>query len=669
MPKGSRISSEDDQPQDKNLQDAKVDKFIAIIRQINKGAEDFALDDENVAAKSGALRNDLNPHALRCMSEWYYQEEQAVLFQDPTIIQAAFGKEPDAILNAAIVVAEIYPAFLENVLFSIAQDKIYLNKAIALNGDNISPLNQAIKRAILGYSHALIIMLKHANKHDIKLESFELVHIGWLLRTMYANDFDPIYVELIRHFNENAYFNSIDYAAVIKETTNLSNQTDMLGWIINSATLGYPKILLSLLTQSTMLIDILQNLKLPTIDVELSEILAGRVNVQLALCYQHPKTPKEIKQKILECLQKLNLDAKEILSFSTPIGSAIFANDTDSVKAICENAKEKRALDTLEDGLIGQAAFYGHYEIILILMEYMFDKPTMAVTDKPIDKPIYDGWSLVHLFAANGFAKGIEALAEFGADFNKIGKNGNLALSLAIIRSFVGNRQKYTETIKTLLAHGAEVDIEGKSMTPLCVFVHQALYWQNGLAKLVAQSEKALKAHTVISYPAMLSQDIVRLLLSHYPIVGTSDLNVNGVVLPQCFGFMLQDNIASRRILALAKKNPSFLKEMKAVIKQIQETKHRFDAVSFSLFDAFKRIQERREVIAIPTQLVGKILEADAAILQCKAENEIQKRVKGMFLIWNKKEERLSLNTENIGAVEPKVSEPGEPEGIAVAKL
>lgn len=187
----------------------------------------------------------------------------------------------------------------------------------------------------------------------------------------------------------------------------------------------------------------------------------------------------------------------------------------DSVKTICEEAKENKTLDSLlprdysvveAETPIQQAAFYGHYEIVLALMEYMFDKPAAAAVDNPINVPLYDGWPLIYLFAANDYAKGIEALVKFGADLNQIGQQGHLALSLAIVRSFVGDKQKYTETIKVLLAHVPKVDIGEKTMTPLNTFMHHCLYWKNELPKLVGQYEKTLKAHTVASYPIMFNR-------------------------------------------------------------------------------------------------------------------------------------------------------------------
>lgn len=114
-------------------------------------------------------------------------------------------------------------------------------------------------------------------------------------------------------------------------------------------------------------------------------------------------------------------------------------------------------------------------------------------------------------------------------------------------------------------------------------------------------------------------------------------------MLPRCFDFLKEDNITSKKILIIAKKHPAFLKEICVIIQETQEARERFIAATFGLFDAFKCIQEKSDPIVIPAQLVGKILGHDVTILQCRSENEIQARVKGLFHIWNQKEKRLAL--------------------------
>jgi len=671
-PKFSHLSSESDDASHELQfnQKMKVDSFLLIVAGITNEAKNLRPSDEKFAQISGTPKN-LNSHVLECIGAWYttfcYSGKPTEIFKDQEIIQAAYHKKPHHVLNAAIVTAEYYPDFLEAILWTIPCEQIDLNTDMTFRGENISPLNQAIALATLGYGQALVMLLKYAKKHNIELKGVDLKHVGWLLRMMYTNATSSVYAEMMQYFNNNKYFNSLDYTAVIKTTNDRFEQSYMLGWIINCATLGYPKILHSLFAQSTVLRDALRDCLQST--EHSAKLLANRLFLQLALCYHSPKILPEMKQYIEDDLHHLHLEIEHVASLSAPIFSAVFADDAKSVTIMCEDAKKKGTLAALmnlsmeKKTPLQHAVEYRRFECALVLLNY-----TLAIDkEKSINMLIDKNWSLLHSFAANGFAKGVEALIALGADPNIVASDKQTALDVAIKRSFSGNeRGKYTQTIRALLSHGVKVDIqENRAMTSLGVFIYHCLQWHNVLPMLTKQYKESLKVFTLVESPAIFNQDILQLLISHYPKLAPKDMEIDGI-LPQSFDFMVQDN-AQRPVFDLA--DGLFNINVQSLIHQVQETNQHFIDKTFALFEMFKRIQEKDEAVVIPTQLVSKILGYDTAIFQCRSESEIQTQVKGLFHAWNKKEKRIVSFTEENATLNLNEKRPQKRRKISLVNL
>lgn len=613
---------------------------ITTLEEIRANAEQLGL---SVVQERGF------PYAQEIHQLKEYLEKKEILIE-------AFAKDPHAILNAAIMVTENYPVFLEKILLFISPKEIDWNKK--MRGG--SPETKAFSHfkiagllACVGKNKAFLTILKHATVHNSKLiMSSNLAAL--LFSTIHPRFNHASGIEVLRLFNEHDDLNTLDFAYILDSQESVEKKFEILDLIIKSAGLGYSKIFLSLLNSSNAIADILKEF------IELAKQGRGEFITALlysiSVYYQNINTPNEIKKQIKEILQSLDLDVENVLVISTPLHSAIFAADTKTVEMLCQQAMANGTLEVLLNSTIRDTdvtsakesneeneAFnpLNSLQRTIKALAYSIQPHSLAVAlilmryhlkiASNIDMEIINGKTLLSIFAEAGFVEGVKEIVESGADIENIDQTGKTVLHHVILKSMIASdasQEKFTEVVKILLSKKANVNArDSKYNTPL-----HYITTTTPVIKIYVEANPHLAPHFANSqlarkvYKALLiknfNENIFRYLCAHNP-----DLTLeNGD------GISVQNQLNDEE-------NPDFNK-MQEIMEKLKADNDCFVESSMALFEKIKSIISA-DAPKFPHEVVGSILSYSDDFSQYRTGIEILNQVTGLFEAWKKKEVRL----------------------------